>query len=74
MSDTRPIPWSVLSSFYGEGAILSARWAGRDLEVETEYGVDLWPDGDVEAVHEAMTRLASEFRDGRNLDVSQTTA
>lgn len=69
MPDTRPIPWNTLTAFYGEGVILGARWAGPDLEVETEHGVDLWPDGEVDAVHEAMTRIATDFRDGRNLPI-----
>ena len=51
-----------MSAFCGEGVIQDARWVGNDLEVETEHGTDLWPDGDVEAVHEAMTRIATEFR------------
>lgn len=57
----RPIPWRTLSAFYGEGVILGARWAGTDLEVDTEHGTDVWPDGDVEAVHDAMTRIAHDF-------------
>jgi hypothetical protein len=60
----RPIPWSFLTAFYGEGVIREARWVGEDLEVETERGRDLWPEGDVEAVYDAMTRIATEFRDG----------
>jgi len=63
-NEQRSIPWSVLIAFYGEGTISEARWVGRDLEVETDHGVDLWPGGDVEAVMDAMTRIATEFRQG----------
>ena len=35
------------------------RTKARRIKVETEHGTDLWPDGDVEAVHEAMTRIAT---------------
>ena len=62
--EPRPIPWTLLAAFYGEGVIVGARWAGEDLEVETELGVDIWPEGEVEAVHEAMTRIVTEFRAG----------
>lgn len=62
-----PVPWRLLSAFYGEGVITGARWVGEDLEVETDHGVDLWPGGDVEAVHDAMTRIVADFRHSHSL-------
>jgi hypothetical protein len=58
----RSVPWNYLAAFYGEGEVTEARWVGDDLEVTTELGTDVWPEGDLQAVLEAMTRIATAVR------------